>query len=511
MVTDTDVLIIGTGFSGLGMSIRLMQAGLTNFTVLEQAAEVGGTWRDNHYPGVACDVPSHLYSFSFEQNPRWSRLFAPQREILEYLKHCADKYGVRPHIEFNTEVVKAVFDERAGQWQVTARSGKVYRARVLISGGGGLSKPSFPDIPGRERFRGKTFHTARWDHGYPLEGKRVAVIGTGASAIQVVPGIVDRVGQLTLFQRTPAWVLPKPNFKIDEKSQQRFARHPWLQRMLRNGIYMLMESRALGFTGMSDRMLANTEVQARKFLAQQVKDPVLRAKLTPNYRVGCKRMLISNSYYAALQKPHASLVTSGIREITESGIITQDGEHHEVDAIVFATGFQAAEAVAPFEVRGRDGLDLDAAWREGAEAYKGTAVAGFPNLFLLVGPNTGLGHNSMVYMIESQHQYVLDCLQQMRAHGTDTVEVKPSAQRAYNQKLVERLSKTVWATGGCVSWYRNKAGKNTTLWPGFTFEYRLRTRKFDAHNYELHKLDRRSRPRANPKAQPELHAPHPAE
>lgn len=511
MYTDTDVLIIGTGFSGLGMSIKLMQAGLTNFTVLEQADEVGGTWRDNHYPGVACDVPSHLYSYSFEANPRWSRLFAPQREIFDYLKQCADKYGVRPHIHFNSEVVKAVFDERRGMWDVTTRAGKLYRARVLVSGSGGLSRPSFPEIPGRDRFKGKTFHTARWDHDYPLAGKRVAVIGTGASAIQVVPGIVDKVGHLTLFQRTPAWVLPKPNFRMDAKAQERFEKNPWLQRMMRNGIYWLMESRALGFTGMVPGMQDNTEVTARKFLAKQVKDPVLRAKLTPNYRPGCKRMLISNSYYAALQKPNASVETSGIKEITERGIITQDGKLHELDVIVYATGFQAAEAVAPFEVRGRDGLDLNDAWRDGAEAYKGTTVAGFPNFFLLMGPNTGLGHNSMVFMIESQIQYVFDSLKQMRASGTDWLDVKPSAQKLYNQKLTERLSKTVWATGGCVSWYQTKTGKNTTLWPGFTFEYRLRTRKFDLNNYELHKLE--ARPRARPKAQPELQAqaPHPAE
>ena len=510
MYTDTEVLIIGTGFAGLGMSIRLMQEGLTNFTVLEQAGEVGGTWRDNHYPGVACDVPSHLYSYSFEQNPRWSRLFAPQREIFDYLKHCADKYGVRPHIHFHSEVVKAVFDERRGQWEVTTQAGKVYRARVLISGSGGLSRPSFPEIPGRERFAGKTVHTARWDHDYPLAGKRVAVIGTGASAIQVVPGIVDKVGHLSLFQRTPAWVLPKPNIRMDDKQQKRLAKNPWLQRAIRNGIYWFLESRALGFTGHMPGMQAKTEVQARKFLAQQVKDPVLRAKLTPNYKVGCKRMLISNSYYAALQKPNASLVTSGIREITERGIVTQDGVEHEFDAIVFATGFQAADAVAPFELRGRNGLDLNEAWRDGAEAYKGTAVAGFPNFFLLVGPNTGLGHNSMVFMIESQLQYVLDGLKQLRARGSDSVvEVKPDVQQKYNRDLAERMSKTVWATGGCVSWYQTKSGKNTTLWPGFTFEYRLRTRKFDLENYELRKLEPRSRPRE--KAQPELQAPHPAE
>jgi cation diffusion facilitator CzcD-associated flavoprotein CzcO len=485
MKTETDVLIIGTGFSGLGMGIRLREAGLENFIILEQGAGVGGTWRDNHYPGVACDVPSHLYSFSFEPNPRWSRLFAEQREILAYLNHCADKYGVRSHIHFGSEVTKAAFDPRRGNWEVTTSAGRSYRARVLVSGSGGLSRPSLPDIRGAESFQGKTFHTARWDHDYPLADKRVAVIGTGASAIQVVPQIAPRVQHLSLFQRTPPWVLPKPDLRIGPKQQQRMADHPWLQRALRRTIYWLMESRALGFTNMMPGMQQRTEVMAREQLAKQVTDPVLRAKLTPDYRVGCKRMLISNDYYPALQLPNVEVVTDGISEIRAHSIVTNDGREHPVDAIVFATGFQAAESVAPFEVRGRDGRDLNEVWREGAEAYLGTTIAGFPNFFMLTGPNTGLGHNSMVFMIESQIQYVMDALRQMRESKLDTVEVKRTAQDNFNRRLSERLAKTVWATGGCVSWYRTRTGKNTTLWPGFTFEYRYRTRRFDAQNYEL--------------------------
>ncbi|HEX4354632.1 MAG TPA: NAD(P)/FAD-dependent oxidoreductase, partial [Polyangiales bacterium] len=348
----------------------------------------------------------------------------------------------------------------------------------------GLSRPSLPEIAGAERFAGKTFHTARWDHAYSLEGKRVAVIGTGASSIQVVPSIVDRVGKLTLFQRTPPWVLPKPDLKIGRRGQKRFADHPWMQRALRHTIYWLMESRALGFTNTIPSMQLSAEKRARDYLAEQIKDDALRAKLTPNYRIGCKRILISNDYYAALQRDNAEFVSDGIREIREHSIVTNDGTEHVVDAIVYATGFQAAESVSPFEIRGRDGRDLNQEWRDGAEAYLGVTINGFPNLFMLTGPNTGLGHNSMVYMIESQLQYVMDGLRQMRERQLRWVDVKSAIQRAYNEKLQTRLLKTVWATGGCVSWYKTRRGKNTTLWPGFTFEYRYRTRQFDAHNYE---------------------------
>jgi cation diffusion facilitator CzcD-associated flavoprotein CzcO len=488
MHTDTDVLIIGTGFSGLGMAIRLKRAGLDNFTVLEQANGVGGTWRDNDYPGVACDVPSHLYSFSFEPNPNWSRMFAPQSEILAYLNHCADKYGVRPHIQFGSEVVKAEFDDKRGQWLVTTKSGKRYRARALVCGGGGLSKPVFPNIPGLARFQGKKFHSARWDHDYPLEGQRVAVIGTGASAIQIVPSVVDKVGQLKLFQRTAPWILPKPDLRFGGKAQERFADHPWLQTLLRRGLYWLLESSAIGFTGLVPGFQQRTQTRASAFLQAEVKDPVLRAKLTPDYRIGCKRILLSNNYYAALQRPNAAVVTDGIAEIREHSIVTRDGQEHAVDAIIFATGFQAAEAMAPFDVVGRNGTELIDAWREVPEAYLGSAVSGFPNMFMIVGPNTGLGHNSMVFMIESQIQYVFDALRTLRERSLAWVDVKPSVQKSFNDKLMERMTRTVWSTGGCVSWYQNKAGRNTTLWPGFTFEFRYRTRQFDVENYESRAL-----------------------
>jgi cation diffusion facilitator CzcD-associated flavoprotein CzcO len=354
----------------------------------------------------------------------------------------------------------------------------------LVSGTGGLSRPSYPDIPGVERFAGKTFHTARWDHDYPLEGKTVGVIGTGASAIQALPEIVSRVARVSLFQRTPPWLLPKPDRRFGKRAQALFAEHPWLQRCLRAFIYCAMEYRALGFTNMVPSLQQSAEKRAREYLEEQVEDPELRAKLTPNYRIGCKRILISNDYYAAVQRDNVEVVDQGIAEIREHSIVTRDGREHPVDAIVFATGFHAAESIAPFDVRGREGQDLNQVWRDGAEAFLGTNVSGFPNFFMLAGPNTGLGHNSMVYMIESQIQYTMDALRVMRERRLRWVDVKRSVQESYNKILHERLGRSVWATGGCVSWYKTRTGKNTTLWPGFTFEYRYRTQRFDARNYE---------------------------
>ncbi len=481
---NNHVLIIGTGFAGLGMAIRLKQAGIDDFTILEQASGVGGVWRDNHYPGVACDVESHLYSFSFEPNPNWSRQFAPRAEILAYLEHCATKYGVRPHIRFNAGAKSAVFDERTGIWTVEATDGTTIRARVVVSGAGhALSRPITPDIAGIGSFAGKIFHSARWDDSFAIEGKRVAVIGTGASAIQIVPAIAPKVGQLLLYQRTPAWVVPKPDHVITERQQDRYRRMPFLQTLARQSIYWKREALALGFV-VEPRILKLVEGLALRYLKASVKDPALRAKLTPSYRFGCKRILPTNEYYPALCRDNVEVVTDGIAEIRANGIVTKDGTERTVDAIVLATGFEAAEAMSGFDVRGRGGLTLNDAWKNGIEAYLGTSIAGFPNMFLLIGPNTGLGHSSMVFMIESQIAYVLDAIKTMRAKSVKLVEVRADAQARYNTRLQERLKNTVWASG-CASWYQAKNGKNTTLWPGFTFEFRMKTRRFDPEAYEM--------------------------
>lgn len=480
---NNHVVIVGTGFGGLGMAIRLKQAGFHDFTVLEQANGVGGTWRDNHYPGAACDIESHLYSFSFEPNPGWTRTFAPQREILAYLEHCADKYGIRPHIRFDTAATGGAFDERTGLWTVETSRGGPILARAVISATGGLSRPSYPDIPGLSTFAGKTFHSARWDHDYPLEGKTVGVIGTGASAIQIVPSIAPRVGQMHVFQRTPPWILPKADHDISPEEQEWLRRLPVLQRLARLRQYALHELMAFGFV-VDPRILAFASQLALKYLKKSVPDRALREKLTPHYTMGCKRILLSNDYHRAIQRPNVELVTEGIAAVTDRGVLTKDGKERPLDALVLATGFHAADAVAPFTVRGRGGRDLNDAWRDGAEAYLGTTVSGFPNLFLIVGPNTGLGHSSMVFMIESQIAYIHGALRALDARHLRLLDVRRDAQERYNQRLQGRLANTVWSSG-CSSWYQAKNGRNTTLWPGFTFEFRMRTRRFDPRDYEL--------------------------
>jgi cation diffusion facilitator CzcD-associated flavoprotein CzcO len=477
------IVIVGSGFAGLGMAIRLKRAGIESFTVLEKGADVGGTWRENRYPGCACDVPSHLYSYSFEPNPDWTRTYSTRPEIWDYLRRCADKYGIRPHIRFRAEVVRAEFDEAEGLWRVHTRAGERYRARVLVLGTGFLSTPSWPAIPGRERFRGRSFHSQQWDESYDLRGKRVAVIGTGASAIQIVPRIAPLVARLDLYQRTPPWILPHPDRPIIARERRLYARFPWLQRLVRGATYWYYELRVFPFA-IDPRLMRPFEREARRFFARQIADPELRRKLTPDYALGCKRILISDDYYPALTRANVRLITDGIREVREHGIVAGDGTEREVDAIIYATGFKANAPLPRGMIAGRGGRDLWDAWREGPEAFLGTAVAGFPNLFLLVGPNTGLAHSSMVFMIEAQIGYVLDALRVLERNGLKYVDVRPDVQAAYNRGLQRRLRRAVWTVGGCRSWYLDAHGKNVTLWPGFTWRFWLLTRRFRARHYE---------------------------
>jgi len=479
---ETDVLIVGTGFAGLGMAIALQKAGMKSFRILERAQSVGGTWRDNHYPGCACDVQSHLYSFSFEQNPDWSRMFARQPEIKAYLEKCAQKYALEPHIEYGAEVIQARYDEAAQRWTVSTRSGKTYSARVLISGMGGLSTPVIPTLKGIENFKGERFHSAQWNHQYDLKGKRVAVIGTGASAIQFVPQIQPQVASLDLYQRTPPWIMHKPDRAISATEQKLFRKLPVLQKAMRSAIYLMLESRVFGFV-INPGLMKLIEGQARKHIRNQVSDPELRAKLTPDFQFGCKRVLISNDYYPALTQKNVDVVTDGIREIRANSIVTADGQEREVDCIIYGTGFAAQDPMPKGAVFGRGGLDITDAWAQGPEAFKGTTVAGFPNFFMIVGPNTGLGHSSMVYMIESQVAYVLDAVKQMRANAWGAVDVKPARQQAFNEQLQKKLQRAIWSSGGCKSWYVNEQGRNTTLWPGFTFKFRSELKQFDAADY----------------------------
>ena len=480
-----EVAIIGTGFSGIGMAVRLRAMGVTDFIVLEQADGLGGTWRANDYPGSACDVPSHLYSFSFEPSPHWTRSFAPQREILAYLSHVADKYGVTPHIRFGRRVTRAAWDQHRSVWRLSLGDESSVSARVVIAGTGALSRPAQPDIAGSARFRGPAFHTAGWDHSFDYDGKTVAVIGTGASAIQVVPALAPRVKALKLFQRTPPWILPKADRAITPFERKLFARVPLVQRLLRALLFWMFETRVLAFAVRTELMLFPRTV-ARRYLKRRVLDGALRAKLTPSYELGCKRVLLSDDYFEALQRDNVELITDPIAEIREHSIATQDGAERQVDALVFATGFQVGDLAAPpFEVRGLDGLDLAQLWRSGPEAYLGTAVAGFPNLFFIVGPNSLLGHNSMVHIIESHIQYIADCIEIMRKRGLETVRVKQQVQDRFNHWVQKRMLGTIWARGGCANRYQTSAGKHVAIWPGSTVAFRHRTARFDLANYEV--------------------------
>lgn len=484
MNTSTyDQIIVGAGFAGLCMAIKLKQAGMNNFIILERNDHLGGTWYDNAYPGAACDVESHLYSYSFEPNPDWSRQFGPQAEILRYMEHCAAKYELTPYIRLRTNITKSVYDESTGMWTVTAEGGETFTGRSLITCSGGLSEPSFPDIKGLGSFEGKLFHSARWDKSYDLSGKKVAVIGTGASAIQIVPALVQQVAKLDMFQRTTPWILPKKDKDISSFRRTMYNLFPITRKLYRTRLYWRNELMAIGFVVNPAIMKLGGKLMIRH-LNKSVKDPELRKKLTPNFILGCKRILLSNEYYPALEKPNVSVITEHIREINKTGVLTQDGVQHDVDAIVLATGFQAAEGVSRFDVKGKGGLNLNEAWRDGAEAYLGTSIAGFPNMFLVVGPNTGLGHSSMLLMIEAQVGYIMQCLKLMREKNAKSADVKKEVEKKYNEQLQSELAKTVWQSGKCMSWYQTKNGKNVTLWPGFTFTFMQKTKKFEAEKYE---------------------------
>jgi len=475
------IAIVGAGFGGLGTAIRLKQRGIEHFIVLERAAALGGTWRDNAYPGCACDVPSHLYSYSFALNPGWSRTFSPQQEIWDYLEACADRFGIRPHLRFNAEVHGASWDEATRRWHLDSSLGPI-TADVLVSAAGALSEPATPKLAGLETFQGTTFHSARWDHEHDLAGRNVAVIGTGASAIQFVPEIQPDVARLTLFQRTAPWVMPRRARAMGDRERRAYRRIPGLQRFLRLGIYWSRELVALAF--LKPRYMRYAQSLARKHLERSVPDPDLRAKLMPDYTLGCKRVLLSNTYYPALQQDNVDVVTEPIREIRPHGVVTADGVEHPADTIIFGTGFRVTDTPIAERIRGRDSRTLAEVWQGSPKAYRGTTVTGFPNLFMLLGPNTGLGHTSVVFMIECQIAYILDALRAMRRRGVTAVEPKPAAQEGFVSALDRRMSTTVWATG-CKSWYLDATGRNSTLWPGFTWRYRQRMRRFDLSAYDL--------------------------
>ncbi len=477
------VVIIGTGFGGLCMAIQLKKAGMDNFVLLEKASGVGGTWRDNTYPGAACDVQSHLYSYSFEPKHDWSRKFSGQQEIRGYMEECVEKYGLQSHLRFNKEVVKASYDESTHRWSIETADGETQQANVLVTATGQLNQPAYPSIKGMENFKGKVFHSARWDHSYDLSGKAVAVIGTGASAIQFVPEIVPKVKNLKLFQRSGAWVVPKADRAFNAWEQWLFKKLPVHDRLYRSLIYWKNESRALAFTRFG-AVLELLSLQARWEAKRKVRDPEKRKNLIPDYKIGCKRILISNDWYPAIDKDNLDLITDNIERIEENAVVTSDGQRHEVDAIIYGTGFKATQFLSPMTITGREGQALNDAWQDGAEAYKGICVSGFPNMFMLYGPNTNLGHNSIVYMLESQVSYIIDCLQTLQRKEAGAMNVRTERQRSYVDALQARLEGTVWDSG-CTSWYRDENGKNTINWPGFTFVYRHATRAVNPKDFDF--------------------------
>lgn len=478
-----DAIIIGAGFGGIGMAHGLKQRGIENFIIVEKADTVGGVWRDNVYPGAACDVPSHLYSFSFAPNPDWSRAFAVQSEIHAYLERCADQFGIRDHVLFGTAVLGAAFDETRDCWTVRLSDERMLTTRLLVSAVGQLSRPAIPHLKGCESLEIPAFHSANWDHAIPLEGKHVGVIGTGASAIQFVPAIADRVGHLTVFQRSPAYMLPKADRAYTVRERQRFAASPWRMKLHRLQIYLRYEARALAFTRVKQLMEVAAGWPFRRMLKRAVNDPSLRAKLTPDYPIGCKRLLLSNDYLPTMARPDVELVTDGIRRLTPRGVETADGAEREFDVLIYGTGFAATEFLSPMTITGRGGVDLNEAWSTGASAYLGMSVPGFPNFFMLYGPNTNLGHNSIVYMLESQIAHVLRCLDRMTASQASRIEIGRDVFETQDARIQTRLAQTVW--NGCKSWYINEQGRNTTNWPGFTLSYRWLTRRLSLDAYSF--------------------------
>lgn len=472
------VAVVGTGFSGLGMAVRLAERG-EDFVVLEKADDVGGTWRDNRYPGCACDVPSRLYSFSFDLKPDWSRDFATAEEIWAYLRDVAERRGVRDRIAFGADLASAVWDDRDRRWALRAADGREWTADALVLGVGALHEPRLPDIEGLDRFAGPVLHSARWPEHDGLDARRVAVVGTGASAVQMVPELATRVAHLTVFQRTPAWILPKRDERWSARRQRLFRRWPALQRAVRWATFWELEARVPMFSRYpAAAHLA--EGWALRNLHAAVSDPEVRRRLTPSYTLGCKRVLLSNDYWPAFERANVRLVTEPIMSVEEDAVVTADGTRHEVDALALGTGFDVTGSFGRVDIRGLGGRSLADAWAGGMHTHLGVTVAGFPELYLLLGPNTGLGHNSVVLMIESATRYVLECLDRGRSGPRVTTA---SAQRQFTEEMGRRSRRTVWATG-CRSWYLDRFGNNTTLWPGSVVGYWWRTRRVDDAAFE---------------------------
>ena len=479
LIQKVNIAILGAGFAGIGAAIRFKEAGITDFVVLEKASEIGGVWRENTYPGCACDVPSALYSYSFAPNPKWSRVFAEQAEIKAYLQDTAQRFGVMQYIQLNREMLDSRWDDDAKHWVVETNAG-VYHAKFILGACGPMHEPVYPKIKGLDTFTGETFHSARWNHDYDLQGKRVAVIGTGASAIQFVPQIQPKVAKLTLIQRTPQWILPKMDQPLPVAAQAIFKLLPLTQQVMRGGIYGVFE--ALNGSMQHPQLMKQIQRLALFNLKRTVKDPVLREKLMPDFIIGCKRILQSNNWYPALTQSNVDVVRSGVKEIQGNVITASDGSQHEVDAIIYGTGFEISQPSMLKHIYGRGGRSLADVWQGSPIGYMGTMTAGCPNAFLMFGPNLAVSSSALI-IIEAQLNYIIDALKQVDAQQITTIEVDPQRQESFNIIVQDALKDSVWNTGGCSSYFIDVNGRNSTLWPWTTFEMRKQLSRFHLNEY----------------------------
>ncbi|NIE95962.1 NAD(P)/FAD-dependent oxidoreductase [Acinetobacter sp. Tr-809] len=475
------VVIIGAGFAGIGAAIKLQQAGFTDFVVLEKADEIGGVWRANTYPGCACDVPSALYSYSFAPNPQWSRVFAQQQEIKTYIQNVAQQFDVQKYVRFGYEMLESAWDDQAKHWVVKTNQGLIH-ARFAIMAGGPMHQPVLPKIKGLETFKGAQFHSAEWNHAFDLNGKKVAVIGAGASAIQFVPEIQTQVEKLTLLQRTPQWVLPKMDQSLPKLAQALFKALPVTQRLTRYGVYGVFES--LNSSMHHPKLVSQIERLAKLNIRLGVKDPALRAKLLPDFTIGCKRVLQSNQWYPALAKQNVEVLRCGVEEVRGNTLIASDGSEHEVDAIIFGTGFEVSNPPIAKQIRNKHGKSMDEVWQGSAKGYLGTVVEGCPNAFVMFGPNIAVSSSALI-IIEAQLAYILDMLKKVQAQQIETVEIRAEVLEQYNDEIQAALKNTVWNTGGCSSYFIDRNGRNSTLWPWTTFEMRARLAQCDLNDYVL--------------------------
>ena len=477
------MLIIGAGFSGIGLAIRLKQAGMSSFLILEAESGIGGTWWLNRYPGCACDVQSHLYSLSFAPRNDWSRRFSPRAEILAYLQDLVERHDLSAHIRLNTRLVRASWNEGLKRWEAIDEHGAEHHAQWLVSALGGLSRPAWPDIPGLQSFQNTIIHSQAWPDDLAWDSKRVAVIGTGASAVQFIPHLQRTAQQVDVYQRSAQWILPKPDRAIPAWQRWLHARAPLYRRAVRFGHFVHLEARLPAFTR-SSKLTFFHRWEARRHLASQIANPALRAKLTPDYAMGCKRVLMSNDYYPAVSATNVELIDTPIKRVERTGVVDESGQLRDCDLVILGTGFQAANPIPNGMIMGRNGQDLAVLWKDGPFAYKGSTIPGFPNFMTLLGPNTALGHNSVLLMIEGQIRYLLSALRWMQATRHRVIEVTPEAAAIWNKDVQQRLGRSVWRLGGCTNWYRHPdSGRIPTLWPRFTFTFRWLLRRFDPQAY----------------------------